>query len=63
MKLTTELRTLIKESGKPIRAIAIQAGVDPHTLWRWYGGRTKIIGADMAETVVESLRKTKEGKV
>lgn len=57
MKLTTELRSLIRDSGKPIRAIARQAGVDHHKLWRWYMGRTKIIGADMAETVVESLRK------
>lgn len=57
MKLTTELRALIKESGKPIRAIANQAGVDSLTLWRWCKGRTKTIDADMAETVVMSLRK------
>ena len=57
MNLTTELRTLIRDSKRPIRAIAIQAGVDPHTLWRWSKGRTKTIDADMAETVVLSLRK------
>lgn len=57
MKLTTELRSLIRDSGKPIRAIATQAGVEYLSLWRWHKGRTKTIDADVAEAVVASLRK------
>lgn len=57
MKVTTELRGLIRDSGKPIRAIATQAGVEYLPLWRWHKGRTKTIDADTAQTVVESLRK------
>lgn len=56
-KLKTELRFLIAESGKSLRSIAEQAGVKYALLWRWYNKKTWIIDADMAETVVLSLRK------
>lgn len=49
------LRKRIRESGRGVRGIAIEAEVPPYKLWRWVTGRTKIldmVDADKVEKVL-----------
>lgn len=53
MKSTTEIRQQIKESGKPIRRIAREAGVNYLNLWRWVRGITPNLKYGMAVQLAE----------
>jgi hypothetical protein len=49
------VRTLIRNSGKSVRRIARDTGLDYFQLWRWYSGRTGVLRANDAETLERHL--------
>lgn len=51
------LRQKIRESGRKVRGIAIEAGVPPYKLWRWVTGRTQILDLVDADKVEKVLTK------
>lgn len=50
-----ELKQLIKDSGRKVKKIARDSGVDYFKLYRWYFGRTVVLDANDAARVKRHL--------
>lgn len=51
--LSSELRRLIRESGKNVKKVSEESGVGYLKLVRWYSGRTVILDVRMAERLYQ----------
>lgn len=49
------LRGLIDSQAKPLKEVALHAGVDYQRLYRWYNRITGTLDADLAEAVYKQL--------
>lgn len=55
MSLSERIKDLIRHDPRPIKRLAVAAGVDYQSLYRWFHGKTANYDVDKARKVYQAL--------